>query len=280
MSNYRIGHFIVRNGRPNEQLTYDLFLSMKCPKQQVHIVCDDMDETLDTYKNNYGDAIIVFDKQKYIQTCDSGVQKPTGRHPTYARNACFDIAKQLGYTHIIIADDDIRYIHHRIVNDDKLTGTQVTNLPMVVEKCIDYMCLNEHIRCIGFGTPNSFIGGVNAQIFKHGMDYLIANLGIYDVNRPVTFVSECQEDLIASVTYTAKGQLMCVIPFLKVEAITEGRNGGGIVGHYDESNTFYRYFGSFIYMPASMTIKSKSGKITKKNKGNYIPMILSARWKK
>lgn len=280
MSDYKIGYFIVSNGRADKQLTYELLRSMKCNEQDIHIVCDDMDDSLPTYLENFGDRVRTFDKMHYIKRCDSGVQQASGRHPTYGRNACFDIARELEYTHIIIADDDIKGIYHRAVKDNKLISHKVDNFPKVAEACIKYMHSNNHIRCIGFGTSNTFIGGINSPIFKVGMTYLIANIGIYKVDKPITYVSECQEDLIASVRYTERGELMCVIPFLNVDAITEGRNGGGIVGHYDESNTFYRYFGTLIYIPATVTIRANGKELSKRNKSNYIPMILSDRWKK
>ena len=69
---------------------------------------------------------------------------------------------------------------------------------------------------------------------------------------------------------------------LQQSAIVEGRNkeGGGIEGHYDKSNDYYRHFGTLIYVPATIAMRLDSDTFTKKYMSNYYPMILSDRWKK
>lgn len=174
----KIGYFIISHGRPNEQLTYKLLRSGGVETDDIFIVCDDLDTTLTEYIQNYGDRIVVFDKQRYMDSCDSGVQSPTGLHAVYA--------------------------------------------------------------------------------------------------------SECQEDLAASILYNQQGKMMFSCGLLQQSAIVEGRNkeGGGIEGHYDKSNDYYRHFGTLIYVPATIAMRLDSNTFTKKYMSNYYPMILSDRWKK
>lgn len=280
MNNTKIGYFIISHGRPNEQLTYELFRSGGVELADIFIVCDDLDETLPKYIQNYGDRVIVFDKQKYMDMCDGGIQSPTGLHAVYARNAAYDMAVEKRYDFFVIADDDIKAIRHRVLRDGILKGFSVKEIDRCIHRCAEFMDVNKHIACIGFGTNNSYIGGANASIYKKGFDYLIANIGLYRADSRVNYASECQEDLIASILYNNTGHLMVAIPFMMVDAIVKGRNEGGIVGHYAEENTYYRYFGTLIYAPSSVKMAVKGKELIKSNKGNYYPMIISDRWKK
>lgn len=276
----KIGYFIISHGRPNEQLTFDLLISSGISREDIFIVCDNLDETLQEYIANYKNNVLIFDKQVYMDLCDGGVQKPTGIHAVYARNAAIDFAKVKGYQYFIVADDDIKSLHHRVIEDEKLKAYPVKNINDCILSCINFMNTNTHLSCIGFGTNNTFIGGVNAAIYKRGFDYMAVNIALYRAETPIQYASECQEDLIASILNNSVGNLVVSIPFVMVDAIVKGRNKGGNEGHYAEENTYYRYFGTLIYAPASIRIMSKSGELVKNNKSNYYPMILSDRWKK
>lgn len=83
----KIGYFIISHGRPSKQLTYDLFINNGVNPDDVYIICDNLDKTLQGYVDKYNDKIIIFDKNEYIDKCDGGVQKPTGLHSMYPRNA-------------------------------------------------------------------------------------------------------------------------------------------------------------------------------------------------
>lgn len=215
-----------------------------------------------------------------MDSCDSGVQKPTGIHAVYARNAAIHFAKIKGYQYFVVADDDIKSLHHRVNKNKKLKAYPVKKVNDCFVKCVEFMMTNNHLSCIGFGTNNTFIGGGNAAIYKRGFDYMAVNIALYRAEITIEYASECQEDLIASILNNSVGNLVVSIPFVMVDAIVKGRNKGGNEGHYAEENTYYRYFGTLIYAPASIRIMSKSGELMKNNKSNYYPMILSDRWKK
>lgn len=276
----KIGYFIISNGRPSEQLTYDLLKSSNVNMDDVYIVCDDLDETLPEYIKNYGDRVVVFNKQHYIDTCDSGVQHPTGLHSVYARNAAQDIAKEKGYEFFAISDDDIKALHHRIIENGKLKAYIVKDINKCLLSYIEFMKCSTHISCLGFGTNNTFIGGVNSKVFRQGFEYMAVNMALYRNDVKLNYSSECQEDLIASMLNNSIGKLIISPPFIMVDAIVKGRNNGGNAGCYDKENMYNTYFGTLIYVPASIRISSNIDKLTKINKGNYYPMILSDRWKK
>lgn len=224
----KIGYFIISHGRPNEQLTYKLLRSGGVETDDIFIVCDDLDTTLPEYIQNYGDRIVVFDKQRYMDSCDSGVQSPTGLHAVYARNAAYDLALEKGCDFFVIADDDIDSITYRYPDGDKLRSKNVHDVKNCFIALSEYMQTSDRIYCIGIAPHIAFMGGVKAPI------------------------------------------------------VAEGRNkeGGGIEGHYDKSNDYYRHFGTLIYVSATIAMRLDSNTFTKKYMSNYYPMILSDRWKK
>lgn len=61
-----------------------------------YIVIDNEDDTADEYYKRYGDRVIMFDKLAISKTFDTADTFSDRRTIVYARNACFDIAKQVG----------------------------------------------------------------------------------------------------------------------------------------------------------------------------------------
>ena len=90
--------FILSNGRPNNIKTLRA-LKKGNYTGNWYIICDDLDVTLPEYKKKFKDRVIVFDKRAIAAKIDTGINDNEDmRAIVYARNACFDIAKQLGLT--------------------------------------------------------------------------------------------------------------------------------------------------------------------------------------
>lgn len=278
----KIGYFVISHGRPSKQLTYDLFINNGVNPDDVYIICDNLDKTLQGYVDKYNDKIIIFDKNEYIDKCDGGVQKPTGLHSMYPRNAAYDIALEKGYEFFVIADDDIDSITYRYADGDKLRSKNIQNVGACFEVLADFMQTSDNIYCIGIAPHISFMGGVKAPIVNEGIKRVAFNIGLYRAGKRVQYTSECQEDLAASILYNQRGKMIFSCGLLQQSAIVKGENkeGGGIEGHYDKSNDYYRHFGTLIYVPATIVMRLDNNTFTKKYMSNYYPMILSDRWKK
>ena len=96
--------FILTHGRPDRVLTYEK-LRKHGYTGKIYIVCDDEDKTLPEYRKRFGD-VLVFSKSEIAKTFDEGDNFGDRRSIIYARNACFELAQQIGATHIIELDDD------------------------------------------------------------------------------------------------------------------------------------------------------------------------------
>lgn len=99
--------FILTHGRPDRVLTYEK-LRKHGYTGKIYIVCDDEDKTLPEYRKRFGD-VLVFSKSEIAKTFDEGDNFGDRRAIIYARNACFELARQIGATHFIELDDDYTY---------------------------------------------------------------------------------------------------------------------------------------------------------------------------
>lgn len=91
--------FILTHGRPDRVLTYEK-LRKHGYTGKIYIVCDDEDKTLPEYRKRFGD-VLVFSKSEIAKTFDEGDNFGDRRAIIYARNACFELAQQIGATHFI-----------------------------------------------------------------------------------------------------------------------------------------------------------------------------------
>lgn len=107
--------FICSNGRAGSVTTIKA-LEGSGYTGDWYILCDDLDRQLDDYRREYGaERVQVFDKKAMAAIIDTGTNDSDMRAIVYARNACFDVAKSLGYRYFMELDDDIkRFMYKKI----------------------------------------------------------------------------------------------------------------------------------------------------------------------
>jgi len=89
-------------GRPRNVVTYHTLMRQGYTGP-VYIIVDNEDKTLGEYRKVYGDKVIVFDKAATAKTFDEGDNFNDRRAVIYARNASFQIARDLGLTYFLQA---------------------------------------------------------------------------------------------------------------------------------------------------------------------------------
>lgn len=94
--------FILSHGRPNNIRTLHPLLNTGNYSGPWYIVIDNEDPTAETYYQLYGsNRVIMFDKEaeaRRLDIADNFIHM-SRKTITYARNACYDIARNLGYTY-------------------------------------------------------------------------------------------------------------------------------------------------------------------------------------
>jgi hypothetical protein len=104
--------FILTHGRPDRVHTYNTLKKLGYTGRIV-IVIDNEDKTADEYRKRFGDQVYQFDKAGIATRMDEGDNFGDRRAIVYARNACFEIAEELGIDYFIQLDDDYTEFRYR-----------------------------------------------------------------------------------------------------------------------------------------------------------------------
>ena len=117
--------FILSHGRPNNVITYNNLRSHGYTGK-IYIIVDDEDKTIDKYKQNFGDQVIVFSKSDYSGKFDIMDNLGGNKVIVYARNACYDIARSLGLDYFFEYEDDYTTFLFRYPDGEQLGSKKIT----------------------------------------------------------------------------------------------------------------------------------------------------------
>ena len=137
------------------------------------IVADDLDDT--NYEELYPDHVVRFDKLEYAKTVDTADNFGKLTTPVYARNACFDIAVEMGYDCFALLDDDLTGFVYRYQKGRSLLSKKVDNLDAVFYAYCEFI-LSANVACCGFIPSGRLIGGVGNNIVNESITDLLSSL--------------------------------------------------------------------------------------------------------
>ena len=101
MQNKDFAVFILTHGRPDNIITYKT-LRKGGYTGKIYFIVDDEDKTIEKYYKNFGnEKVIIFNKKAMADSIDEGNNFDERRTITHARNACFNIARDLNITYFI-----------------------------------------------------------------------------------------------------------------------------------------------------------------------------------
>ena len=130
-----------------------------------YIILDDEDSTIEEYKECYGEEhIIIFSKSAMEDKIDACDHLPNRGVTVYVRNACWEIAKNLGLTHYLELDDDYTGFTFRREQGDQLKAIPVTQFDDVCDEFNNYLDSTGALT-IAFAQGGDFIGGINSQVW-------------------------------------------------------------------------------------------------------------------
>ena len=224
--NEKFAVFILSHGRPNNVITLNTL--KKCGYTgEWYIVIDNEDDTAEEYYKNFGrERVIMFDKLQIAQTFDTADTFEDRRTIVYARNACFDIAKQVGVKYFLELDDDYTGFMHRYIDDQKLRSVLTKNLDRIFEMMVKFMDDTGAIT-VAFAQGGDLIGGVSNKNFHKKVLREAMNSFFCDVDKPFQFLGRVNEDVN---TYTLLGQqgklIMSISEFMLNQKQTQSNAGG------------------------------------------------------
>lgn len=276
--------FIISNNRPNKVYT-DIMLKKYNYTGSSYIVLDDEDKSVDQYIDKFGaDRIKIFNKKEIADKTDEGNNFDNRRTTTHARNACFDIAEQLGYKYFLVLDDDYTVFRYRYI-DKYITKGYVNNLDNLFLKTFEYYKNNNFIS-IAFAQGGDFIGGESCGLLKNYIynGRKCMNSFFCSTDRRFWFLGQLNEDVNTYVTYGNKGGLFLTIPFVGLEQKATQLTNGGMTDAYLKYGTYVKSFTTVMMQPSSVFVAmmgfTKNRLHHRVIQRNTVPMIIKEMYKK
>lgn len=245
--------FILTNRRPDVVVTYDT-LRRHGYTGEIRLIVDDLDPTVEEYRARYGDEVVVFDKQDQMDRSDLGNNFGDFRSITFARNASFELSKELGFKFHMQLDDDYTAFEYRFDGNLNYKPTVAHNLDAVFTALVKFYEASG-LDSLAMAQGGDFIGGASSHVAEApGLRRKCMNSFICSHERPFCFLGLMNEDVN---TYTRLGSvgtlLVTATNFSLVQKATQSQ-GGGITELYLDVGTYVKAFYTVMYHPSGCKV--------------------------
>jgi len=252
--------FILSHGRANHVVTQRTIRNSGYTGK-VFIIIDDEDPTADEYKEQFGDDnVIVFDKEATAATFDEADNFKDRRAIVYARNASFQIAKDLGIKYFIQLDDDYTSFVFKYDEAMIYKETPVEDLDRALCLMLDYY-KSIPATSIAFAQNGDFIGGSKGKLAMNCKPMRkCMNTFICCTDNPFQFVGRINEDVNTYTHKASTGMLLLTIPNIAIIQMQTQGNSGGMTDIYLDGGTYVKSFYSVIFSPSCVTVQDMGAK--------------------
>jgi hypothetical protein len=270
--------FILTHGRPDNIIT--LVTLKQCGYTgKIYLVVDNEDKTVNKYIENYGsEKVKIFDKKYYADNVDEGNNFDERRTITMARNACFDIAMDLGITYFMELDDDYGQFKFRF-SENLFNKWLINNLDMVIDSFLNfYKSINA--KSIAFSQGGDHIGGFSITKLKRKC----MNSFICSTERPFKFVGAMNEDVNTYTTLGSRGNLFFTFTSVQLDQKETQSQTGGITDMYLKYGTYCKGFTTVMMHPSGVKVAMMNSTNPRLHHSikwvNTVPVIIDEKYKK
>tara|TARA_R110000824_G_scaffold219869_1_gene406879 strand:+ start:437 stop:1306 length:870 start_codon:yes stop_codon:yes gene_type:complete len=250
--------FILTHGRPDKVITYRT-LRTHGYTGKIFIVIDDEDEDGEEYKRIYGDDVLVFSKDEVGRYTDQFDNFSDRRTVLWARNACWDLAKQMGYRYFIQLDDDYVYwAYRRMGRGHQFSVSVVEEYHQWEIRNLDpvFGALIRLIETTPIKTVALSQGGDHGSMESNGLRFIrkAMNSFVCDTQKPFLFRGRINEDVNTYVSLGRTGDLFFTDKRLQLGQLQTQANTGGMTEVYLDSGTYVKSFYTVMVAPSCTTI--------------------------
>ena len=237
--------FILTHGRADNVITFKTL--KKCGYTgPIYLVIDNEDKMTNEYIKNFGEENVkIFDKKKMADSIDEGNNFDNRKVIIHARNACFEIAKELGIKYFIQLDDDYYYFGYRYDTGAKI----IKNLDEVFRIVFDFY-KNSNITSIALSQGGDHIGGFSGIKLKRKC----MNSFFCSTDRPFQFIGSINEDVNTYTTLGSRGHVFFTFTNLQLDQKDTQSNKGGMTDQYHLSGTYVKSFHTVMMQPNSVKV--------------------------
>lgn len=242
------------------------------------IVADDMDDT--DYEGIYTGHVVRFLKSEYYEKSDTADNFRILTAALYARNACFDIAKEKGYDCFGLLDDDLTGFIYRYKDGKRLLSKKVRNFTPIFDAYCRFVIENG-LASGGFVCSGRLIGGAKNPLIKQGGFYYNPT-NAYIINTHVEqsrFVGTIWEDSNYCFLNNMVGKIVAAFMPITITMSAPGsmKSGGMYETYRDISSEYMAESYTNIVVPSFF--KWKDGCIGHSFSLD-VPKILGDKWRK
>ena len=285
MKNKSFAIFILTHGRADNVVTFQTLKKVGCTAK-IYFVIDNEDDQAEKYYENFGkENVIMFDKLAISKTFDTMDLSEERRTIVYARNACFDIAKELGVDYFLELDDDYTDFQYRFArpNEDKLSYVSVKQFDKLCDLMIDFLKAS-NADTVAFAQGGDYIGGRNGGLFEQRVKRKAMNSFFCRTDRRITFKGRMNEDVTTYCLLGSQGKLFMTIADVMLNQLPTQSVGGGMAEFYKSTGTYLKTFYSVMFCPSFIKVSimgTTNPRIHHRiNWNGCCPLILNERWKK
>jgi hypothetical protein len=276
--------FILTHGRADNVKTYKT-LKRFGYTGKIYIIIDNEDKSADDYYKNF-ENVVMFNKEEVAKTFDEGDNFGDRRSIVYARNACFEIAKELGITYFVQFDDDYTDFSYRF--DGELSYNKgrgyINNVDDIFKAVLDYY-KTIPAKAIAISQNGDWIGGHNSGWAKElKLKRKCMNSFFCSTERPFKFKGRINEDVNTYTSSASKGDLFLTIPNVSLKQTDTQSTKGGMSDIYANQGTYVKSFYSVMFSPSSVKVAMLNTERSRLHHrvswNNAIPKILNEKHKK
>jgi hypothetical protein len=255
--------FILTHGRPTQQFTFKS-LRTHGYTGPVYFVVDDADATLPEYRALYGNAVHVFSKTHIAKTFDVADNFYDNRSIVFARNAVYQIAKQLGVRYFAQLDDDYVWFTPKLLrNGAYIAHKKIENLDAIFAVMVQFL-QDANLHTVAMSQGGDWIGGLSKQRakirkawYQQGVMLRKAmNSFICDTEKPVPFFGRINEDVNAYVVEGSRGLKAFTLPGIMLVQKQTQTNSGGMTDIYLAQGTYIKSFYTVMMAPSAVKISA------------------------
>lgn len=246
--------FILTHGRSNNVKTYQTLRNHGYTGRIVLII-DNEDKQADDYYRIYGrEDVYMFDKAGYSECMDESDNFGKRNVIIYARNICFDIAKELGYKYFIELDDDYVRFTYRFTDKNIFRETKCCQLDRLFGIMVDFL-EESNAYSVAISQGGDYIGGANGKFGKSiKLHRKCMNSFVCSTERPFKFIGRINEDVTTYTTLGSRGALFFTLPNACLHQLVTQQNKGGMTDAYLQSGTYIKSFYSVMYSPSCVKV--------------------------
>jgi hypothetical protein len=238
--------FILTHGRADRVETFKTLRNCGYTGK-IYIVIDDEDKTADEYRKRYGDMVLQFGKADIAKTFDEGDNFNDRRAIIYARNACFDLARQVGVKYFVELDDDYHWFGYRFEK-----GYTIRSLDDVFASLVDFL-ENTATDSIAFSQGGDHIGGAETPI---KLKRKAMNSFVCSTEKPIQFFGRINEDVNLYTAGSRRGMVFFTLTSIQLNQKETQTKEGGMTDIYRSAGTYIKSFYTVMYSPSCTKIST------------------------